>query len=129
DHELEQATYPVLRPVDGQVLSMDVPALSALNMRLRDDYVNDCQKGVDRWNRVIQAAGIPFKITLPNVAFNRQIGEFKNVSVDLEGRMVSREEWTGRRDAMLPNGDDQQFIEHLMSTPVVEIGKFAGWIA
>ncbi|MEO8450565.1 MAG: benzoyl-CoA 2,3-epoxidase subunit BoxB [Gemmatimonadota bacterium] len=129
DHELEQATYPVLRPVDGTILSMEVPALSALNMRLRDDYVNDCQKGVDRWNRVIEAAGIPFRITLPNVAFNRQIGEFKNVSVDLEGRMVAPEVWKSRRDTMLPNSNDQQFIEQLMIKPVMEIGRFAGWIA
>jgi benzoyl-CoA 2,3-dioxygenase component B len=34
-----------------------------------------------------------------------------------------------RRDTMLPNSADQQFIEHLMSTPVMDIGKFAGWIA
>src|SRR6186713_1898123 len=76
DHTLERATYPVLRPVDGEVRATDVPALSALNMRLRDDYVKDCQKGVDRWNRVIHALGIPFEIRLPHVAFNRKIGEF-----------------------------------------------------
>ena len=129
DHRLEQATYPVLRPVDGTILTMDVPALSALNMRLRDDYVNDCQKGIDRWNRVIMNAGIEFQITLPSVAFNRKIGEFRNVAVDIDGRLVSEADWTSRRDSMLPNSQDQAFIEHLMDTPVMAIGQFARWIS
>ena len=129
DHRLEHATYPVLRPVDGKILTMEVPALSALNMRLRDDYVNDCQKGIDRWNRVIVNAGIEFQIRLPSVAFNRKIGEFKNSAVDLEGRLVSEADWMARRDSMLPNSQDQAFIEHLMSKPVMGIGQFAGWIA
>src|SRR5271169_3656034 len=41
DHRLTSATYPVLRPRDGAIASEDVPALSALNMRLRDDFVAD----------------------------------------------------------------------------------------
>ncbi len=129
DHRLEHATYPVLRPVDGKIITMDVPALSALNMRLRDDYVNDCQKGIDRWNRVIMNTGIQFQITLPSVAFNRKIGEFKNATVDLEGRLVSEADWTAKRDSMLPNSQDQAFIEHLMTKPVMAIGEFAGWIS
>ena len=129
DHRLEAATYPVLRPVDGTILTMEVPALSALNMRLRDDYVNDCQKGIDRWNRVILNAGIQFQIVLPSVAFNRKIGEFRNVAVDIDGRLMSEADWTSRRDSMLPNSQDQAFIEHLMDTPVMAIGQFAGWIS
>ena len=45
DHQLINATYPVLRPVDGAIVQQDVPALSALNMRLRDDYVDDAAAG------------------------------------------------------------------------------------
>jgi benzoyl-CoA 2,3-dioxygenase component B len=129
DHQLERDTYPVLRPVDGAIVVMDVPALSALNMRLRDDYVRDCQKGIDRWNRVITAANIDFEITLPHVGFHRQIGEFKGVPVDLGGRILAPEAWAASRDRMLPNGDDQAFIEQLMTSPEMAPGKFAGWIA
>ena len=53
DHQLESGTYPVLRLVDGKIQNEDSPALSALNMRLRDDYVVDCNAGVGRWNKVI----------------------------------------------------------------------------
>jgi benzoyl-CoA 2,3-dioxygenase component B len=39
-------TYPVLKLVDGKITRVDEPALTALNMRLRDDYTQDCVKGV-----------------------------------------------------------------------------------
>src|SRR5271155_4256202 len=58
DHQLTGATYPVLRPRDGTIVNEDVPALSALNMRLRDDYVADAAAGVSRWNRVFAQTGI-----------------------------------------------------------------------
>jgi benzoyl-CoA 2,3-dioxygenase component B len=129
DHTLESATYPVLRPVDGEVRATDVPALSALNMRLRDDYVKDCQKGIDRWNRVIHAFKIPFEIRLPHVAFNRKIGEFRSALYDLAGRPLTAEQWKAQETEMVPSGDDQDFIEDLMKTPEMEPGKFASWIA
>lgn len=129
DHRLEQATYPVLRPVEGEVRATEVPALSALNMRLRDDFVKDCQKGVDRWNRAIRAFGIPFELRLPHVAFNRKIGEFRSSLYDVEGRPLTAEAWRARQDEMLPNAADQTFIEELMQESVVEPGRFAGWIA
>ena len=46
DHKLERDTYPVLRLIDGKVVISDEPALSAINMRLRDDYVKDATGGV-----------------------------------------------------------------------------------
>jgi len=129
DHRLEGDTYPVLRPAEGGVKAMDVPALSALNMRLRDDYVRDCQKGIDRWNRTIRNLGIEFELALPHVAFHRQIGEFKGARYDLQGSPLSDEAWAARRDEMLPDGDDQTFIEDLMKVSVREPGQFASWIA
>ena len=73
---------------------------------------------------------IDFQITLPHVGFHRKIGEFKNSTFDITGNPLSADDWTRRRDTMLPNGDDQAFIEHLMAeTPEREIGKYAGWIA
>ncbi len=48
-------------------------------MRLRDDYTQDCVKGLLRWNKIISTAGYDIKLTLPNVAFHRQIGEFRDI--------------------------------------------------
>jgi benzoyl-CoA 2,3-dioxygenase component B len=49
-----------------------VPALRAINCRLLDDYIADCQGGIDRWNKVIEKAGINFRITQPHKGFNRK---------------------------------------------------------
>src|SRR5437667_3711864 len=75
DHLLVGAAYSVLRLKDGQVVEERVPALSALNMRLRDDYVADAASAVERWwNRAIARAGIEYAIHLPHVAFKLRIG-------------------------------------------------------
>jgi benzoyl-CoA 2,3-dioxygenase component B len=128
DHKLEGGTYPVLRLVNGKVTNEDVPALSGLNMRLRDDYVKDADVGVQRWNRVIETFGIPFEIKLPHVAFHRHIGEFSRVNADIDGNVLSPAEWTRRRTEMLPSSSDRDYIESLMK-PEVTPGEFAGWIA
>jgi benzoyl-CoA 2,3-dioxygenase component B len=128
DHQLINATYPVLRPRDGVLVNEAVPALSALNMRLRDDYVADAAAGVNRWNRVFVQSGIDFRITLPHVAFNRRIGEFAAVHTDTEGRVMTREAWDQRKEALLPSADDNLFIASLMR-PESKRGAFASWIA
>ncbi|MDE2333793.1 MAG: benzoyl-CoA 2,3-epoxidase subunit BoxB [Rhodospirillales bacterium] len=113
DHQLTASTYPVLRLKDGTVINEDVPALSALNMRLRDDYVADCLGGVGRWNKTIEKAGYAFRLELPAVTFNRKIGEFAGFESD---------------PAQLPGSDDRAFIESLMK-PVTVPGQYASWIA
>ena len=128
DHVLVNATYPVLRLKDGAIVTEDVPALSALNMRLRDDYVDDANAGVTRWNRVIERAGIPFRLSLPHVAFNRRIGGFTAAHIDTDGNPLTAEQWESRKDAMLPSTDDNRFVESLMQ-PVQAPGEFASWIA
>ncbi|MEI8275880.1 MAG: benzoyl-CoA 2,3-epoxidase subunit BoxB [Hyphomicrobiales bacterium] len=128
DHQLESENYPVLRVVDGKIVNVDVPALSALNMRLRDDYVVDCNVGVGRWNKVIEGFGIPFQIKLPSVAFHRHIGEFSKIKADVDGNQLTDAQWAERRGEFLPSDGDKDFIESLMQ-PESEPGKFASWIA
>ncbi len=128
DHRLLDATYPVLRCIDGEMREEHVPALSALNMRLRDDYVADCQGGVGRWNKVIEKAGIAFTLKLPHVAYYRHIGEFAKVHASTEGRQLSEAEWEAEKARTLPNEGDRLFIESLMR-PVSASGAYAGWIA
>ncbi len=54
DHRLTDATYPVSQVVDGAIRTVEMPALSAINMRLRDDYIHDAAGGVRRWNLIIK---------------------------------------------------------------------------
>jgi benzoyl-CoA 2,3-dioxygenase component B len=128
DHQLMGSVYPVRRPRDGRIVNEDVPALSALNMRLRDDYVEDAAAGVVRWNRVLERAGTAFRITLPHVAFNRRIGEFSAIHTDTNGVILSTEAWHARRESMLPSVGDNLFINSLMRSSL-QPGAYAGWIA
>jgi benzoyl-CoA 2,3-dioxygenase component B len=128
DHKLEHATYPVLKLVDGEIKRVDEPALTAINMRLRDDYTADCQRGLDRWNKIIDRLGVGFRFQLPHVAFHRNIGEFKDVKASPTGERVDEATWSKDKDKWLPSKADGDFIQSLM-VQVVEPGKFASWIA
>jgi benzoyl-CoA 2,3-dioxygenase component B len=128
DHRLTDSTYPVLKMVDGKPKLVDEPALSAINMRLRDDYTKDCQGGVNRWNKIIEKAGVKFEIKLPSVAFHREIGEFASVEATPDGALLSKEDWRGCNEEYLPSKDDGAFLESLMK-PCYEKGKYANWVA
>jgi len=128
DHRLTDATYPVLDIAGGKLTTKPAPALNALNEKLRDDYVADSVRGVGRWNRIIQRAGIPFELAVPHKAFNRRIGPLAGVKVSPDGRVVSEVEWEANAPHWLPTGEDRAFIASLMGR-VVERGKFANWIA
>ncbi len=128
DHRLTDDSYVVPQMVDGRVEGVPVPALSALNARLRDDFADDCSGGIRRWNRFIADEGIEFEINLPHVAFNRAIGEFGEHRIAPDGAVIPEETWAGREAEWLPTSDDQEFIADLMR-PTYEAGEFAGWIA
>jgi benzoyl-CoA 2,3-dioxygenase component B len=128
DHRLEHTTYPVLKLVNGVIRRVDEPALTALNMRLRDDYTNDCAKGLLRWNKIISTEGVDFRFELPHVAFHRMIGEFKDIQATPNGELIDDATWNKRKDEWLPSQADGDFIASLMKSET-EAGKFAGWIA
>ena len=128
DHRLESLTYPVLKFVDSEIKRVDEPALTAINMRLRDDYTADCQRGLDRWNKIIERVGVNFRFQLPHVAFHRQIGEFKDIKASPSGELLDDTTWNAQKDKWLPSKDDGDFIQSLMHQ-VVEPGQFASWIA
>ena len=128
DHRLKDAHYPVQEWTGGKIRAADQPALLALNERLRDDYIVDCQRGVTRWNKIIRHAGIGLDLSLPHRAFHRAIGNFAEVRATPAGQPITEAQWQARRHEFLPSADDQAYILQLMR-PVTEPGKFANWIA
>jgi benzoyl-CoA 2,3-dioxygenase component B len=128
DHQLKNATYKVVSLEGDRIVDLDQPALPTLNERLRDDYVVDCQRGVDRWNRIIREHGIGAELRLPHRGFHRAIGAFAETRVSPDGRVLSEAEWDAGKPQWLPTEEDETFIQSLMQ-PVTEPGKFANWIA
>jgi len=128
DHLLKGATYRVMEVHGGQIVDKDVPMLNALNEVLRDDYIKDSIGGVERWNKVIEKAGIPFRLSVPHKAFHRNIGTLRDLKVSPEGRVISDAEWAARVRDWMPTEEDRAFVASLMGR-VVEPGRFANWIA
>jgi benzoyl-CoA 2,3-dioxygenase component B len=128
DHRLHGRTYTVLGVQDGRLAEREVPMLNALNEVLRDDYIRDSIGGINRWNKVIEKAGIPFRLAAPHKAFNRKIGTLAGVKVSPDGRVVSPAEWAQNENRWLPSAEDRAFVASLMGR-VVEPGRFANWIA
>jgi benzoyl-CoA 2,3-epoxidase subunit B len=126
DHRLHHATCRVPCVVDGRIAERDAPALSALNETLRDDYVADCRKGLDRWNRTLAEVGC--ELVLPHVGFHRAVGEFAPHRVSPEGRLLTDEEWAKGVGTWLPTDADRAHVESLMVS-VQRPGEMAGWIA
>lgn len=128
DHVLKGQTYKVLAARDGLLIEKEVPMLNALNEVLRDDYIKDSVAGVERWNKVLDKAGIAFRLKVPHKAFHRNIGALSGVKVSPDGRVVSEAEWNVSVNQWLPSNDDRAYVASLMGR-VVEPGKFANWIA
>ena len=128
DHQLYDSAYSVMECKDDKIRMAEVPELNSVNERLRDDYIDDSELGLRRWNKIIEDAGIDFRFSLPHRAFHREIGQFASVQADPEGKLLSKKEWDSKKEQWLPSDDDHEFVQSLM-IPVTEPGKIAGWIA
>jgi len=128
DHRLKGQAYTVLDAEGDRLVERQVPMLNALNEVLRDDFIKDSQAGLARWNKVIERAGLPHRLTLPHKAFNRRIGSLAGVRVSPDGRVIGEAEWAAHEREWLASDDDRAFVASLMGR-IVEPGKFANWIA
>lgn len=128
DHSALGSVYRMEDVEGGRIVEREVPMRNALNEVLRDDYVEDCQRGVDRWNKTIREAGIRFELTLPSRRFHRAIGSFADVRCDPAGSLLAPADWEARRGEWLPDQADEVYVKSLMQ-PVHQPGKIAQWIA
>jgi len=113
---------------DGKVVHEDVPMRNALNEVLRTEYIKDCQRGVDRWNKTIKDEGISFELTLPSHKFHRQIGMWSGHRFSPAGEMLDQATWDARHGDWLPTPADETYVKSLMKANY-ERGKMANWLA
>lgn len=127
DHRLKDLSRLVPSVSTAGIEWKEAPALTALNETLRDDYVADCAKGVDRWNRTLSEVGM--ELVLPHVGFNRHVGIFSDQPITPDGKIIERGDFDRRlREEWLPTATDRQHVQSLM-VAVEEAGKMANWIA
>src|SRR5689334_3837242 len=128
EHKLVGSSFAMDVLEGGQIVHKDVPMRNALNEVLRTEYIKDCQRGVDRWNKTIKDEGISFELKLPSNKFHRNIGMWSEHKFSPDGEMLDEATWKARSGEWLPNEADEAYIKSLMH-PVHERGKMASWIA
>ncbi|HEY3819281.1 MAG TPA: benzoyl-CoA 2,3-epoxidase subunit BoxB [Polyangiaceae bacterium] len=129
DHRALTGTYAMDVPKEGRIEREEVPLRNAMNEVLRDAYVEDCQRGVDKWNRAIAAHGVPFELKLPSRRFHRHIGLYGGVFADPQGDLIAKDEWEKKKDGWLPSDADKAFVQSLMTKAVSDPKQMAGWIS
>jgi benzoyl-CoA 2,3-dioxygenase component B len=120
DHQLQDAFYPVT--------ASSTAASSRSRCRLLDACIADCQGGIDRCNKVIEKAGIDFRLSQPHKGFKRRIGEFRGHRISPDGRLLDEDAWDAGKGGWLPNDADMAFIDSLMK-PCLEPGRYPRWTA
>jgi benzoyl-CoA 2,3-dioxygenase component B len=128
DHLAIEGSYAMTVFEGEQLVQKDIPLRTAMNEVLRDNYVEDCQRAVDKWNRTLERAGLGERLRLPHRRFHRQQGIYAGHHFDVDGNLLAESEWERRKDEWLPSASDVAYIESLM-VPVHEPGKIAGWLA
>ncbi len=113
---------------DGEIGQVEVAALVGLNSDLRGAYIADCRNGVNRWNRILDSAGLPQRLYLPHAAFNRRVGAFARIEAGPHGELLTAGEWARDKARWLPTEVDKTHVRSLMR-PVYERGRIAAWIA
>src|SRR5262249_31935990 len=86
DHRALDASYPMEVLEEGRIVRKDIPLRTAMNEVLRDNYVEDCQRAVDKWNRTLERAGVPEadgRLRLPHRRFHRHQGIYAGHDFDI----------------------------------------------
>ena len=128
DHRALDGTYRMSVPDGERLREQDVPLRNAMNEILRDRYIDDCQRGVDRWNVSLEKAGLDYRFRLPSRRFHRHVGLYAGHHYSPEGDPLTAAEWEARRETWLPSDADLEYVASLMR-PVHERGKISQWVA
>jgi benzoyl-CoA 2,3-dioxygenase component B len=128
DHLVTEGVFTLAVVENGKLVPREVPLRNALNEVLRGEYIKDCEKGLARWNKTLADQGINERLFLPSSRFHRHVGEYAGHYFDLEGDLITPEEFGKRKGDWLPTVEDREYVRSLMH-PVTGPGKIANWIA
>jgi len=128
EHRALAESYRLPVVENGRLTERDVPLRNAMNEVLRDAYVNDCERALRKWNRTLEEAGSPTRLSLPSRRFHRHQGIYADHAFDPQGNLISREQLEQNRQSWLLTRADNDYLLSIMK-PCYERGKFANWIA
>jgi benzoyl-CoA 2,3-dioxygenase component B len=129
DHVALEGSYEIEKiDPSGKIDKTEIPLRRAMNLVLRDSYVEDCERAVTRWNKTLEAAGHPDRVRLPSQRFNRTMGIYAGLPFAPDGTLLPAEAYAQKKGELLPTEKDRAYVKSLMKK-VYEPGKFASWIA
>lgn len=128
DHVALEGHRVQMVPREGRLHAEDVPLRNAMNEMLREEYAEDCDRVVKRWNRALEEAGADFRVTLPHTRFFRRQGIYAGSHYDYEGNPITAEQFEARKHDWLPSEEERAYVRSLMGPAITEPGKFANWI-
>ncbi|MGH7661727.1 MAG: benzoyl-CoA 2,3-epoxidase subunit BoxB [Vulcanimicrobiaceae bacterium] len=128
DHVERDNAYELDVFENGAVRTESMPYRNAINEVVRNEYLADCERGLARWNKWIERAGLDVRLRLPSRRFNRTVGVWTGIPTTPEGEPIERPAFEASRVRWLPTESDRAFVHSLMQ-PVYEPGKMAAWIA
>ncbi len=103
DHIAANQTYTMTVVDNGKLAEREVGLRNALNEVLRSEYVKDCEKGLARWNKTLTEEGISERLYLPHPRFHRHVGEYAGHHFDIEGNVISQDDFEQRQIRMAAN--------------------------
>ncbi len=114
----------------GRELDNEIPMRRAMNAILRDDYMADCTRALDKWNKILEQEGAEQRLTLPSKRFNRNLGVYAGQCYTPDGtKRITEDEFKRRSEQeWFPTKADKSYLDSIM-TPISEPGKFANWIS
>jgi benzoyl-CoA 2,3-epoxidase subunit B len=128
DHLAVGEDVPIEVVENGEVKSQPVPLRNALNEVLRTEYVRDSERALTRWNKFLADEGVDVRLYLPSTRFHRHVGAYSGFYFDVQGNLVTKDEFERRSSAWLPTARDREYVKSLM-LPVTQAGKIASWIS
>ena len=128
EHTALNQTKTISMIENGSLTDKDIPLRNAMNELLREEYAQDCGRVIKAWNRALQEEGSDVEIRLPHPRFFRRQGIYSDHHFDIDGNMITREEFEANQHRWLPSLEERAYVISLMK-PVHEPGKCANWIA
>ena len=128
EHKALGSTYRLPVVEEGRLGERDVPLRNAMNEVLRDNYVQDCERALRKWNRTLEEMGSPTRLSLPSRRFHRHQGIYADHNFDPAGNLLNDAQFEAGRSKWLLTPADNAYLCSIMK-PCYEPGKFANWIA
>jgi benzoyl-CoA 2,3-epoxidase subunit B len=85
-----------------------------LNERARDQFYDEVSKTVERVNAVNVSET---KLYVPDIRFNREIGQYAGQRWSVDGRKLTEEEWAAYAPTVLPTPEDDAKLQQYFKDP------------